>query len=78
MLNQPQTLIEEELSVKPVSRGIDRVGGVTFDDETLVADRGLIVPATFDGQPRPRSPHQRQGAPRGPGRRGAPGGRLGR
>jgi hypothetical protein len=32
--------------VKPVSRPIDRVG-VTFDDETLVADAGLIVPATL-------------------------------
>ncbi len=28
-----------------VSRGTDRIG-VTFDDPTLVADTGLIVPAT--------------------------------
>jgi hypothetical protein len=32
--------------VDRVSRGIDRVE-VTFDDETLVADAGLIVPATL-------------------------------
>jgi hypothetical protein len=32
--------------VKSVSRSIDRVE-VTFDDETLVADAGLIVPATL-------------------------------
>jgi hypothetical protein len=32
--------------VKPVSRSINRVE-VTFDDETLVADAGLIVPATL-------------------------------
>lgn len=32
--------------MSPVSRGIDRVG-VTFDDPSLVADAGLIVPATL-------------------------------
>lgn len=32
--------------MNPVSRGIDGVE-VTFDDETLVADAGLIVPATL-------------------------------
>jgi hypothetical protein len=32
--------------VKPVSRSIDRVEAI-FDDETLVADAGLIVPATL-------------------------------
>jgi hypothetical protein len=32
--------------VKRVSHGIDRVG-VSFDDETLVGDAGLIVPATL-------------------------------
>jgi hypothetical protein len=32
--------------VNAVSRGIDRVG-VTFDDPSLVADAGLIVPATL-------------------------------
>jgi hypothetical protein len=32
--------------VSPSSRGIDRVG-VTFDEPTLVADAGLIVPATL-------------------------------
>jgi hypothetical protein len=32
--------------VSPSSRGIDRVA-VTFDDPTLVADAGLIVPATL-------------------------------
>jgi hypothetical protein len=32
--------------VNAVSRGIDRVG-VTFDDPTLVADAGLLVPATL-------------------------------
>jgi hypothetical protein len=38
--------IEEALSVKPVSRAIDRIEA-TFDDETLVADAGLIAPATL-------------------------------
>jgi PII-like signaling protein len=37
---------KEALSVSAVSRGIDRIG-VTFDDPTLVADAGLIVPATL-------------------------------
>jgi Transposase DDE domain group 1 len=32
--------------VSAVSRGIDRIG-VTFDDPTLVADAGLIVPSTL-------------------------------
>jgi len=32
--------------VSPVSRGIDRIG-VTFDEPSLVADAGLIVPATL-------------------------------
>jgi hypothetical protein len=32
--------------VPRVSRAIDRIE-VTFDDETLVADAGLIVPATL-------------------------------
>ena len=32
--------------MKSVSRSIDRVA-VTFDDPTLVADAGLIVPATL-------------------------------
>lgn len=32
--------------MRSVSRGIDRIG-VTFDDPTLVADAGLIVPATL-------------------------------
>jgi hypothetical protein len=32
--------------VSPSSRGIDRVA-VTFDEPTLVADAGLIVPATL-------------------------------
>ena len=32
--------------MSPVSRGIDRIG-VTFDEPTLVADAGLIVPATL-------------------------------
>jgi len=32
--------------VKPVSRGIDRIA-VTFDEPSLVADAGLIVPATL-------------------------------
>jgi PII-like signaling protein len=32
--------------VSPVSRGIDRIA-VTFDEPTLVADAGLIVPATL-------------------------------
>ncbi len=36
---------KEALSVSPVSRGIDRIG-VTFDEPSLVADAGLIVPAT--------------------------------
>lgn len=36
----------EALSVSRVSRAIDRVE-VIFDDETLVADAGLIVPATL-------------------------------
>jgi hypothetical protein len=36
----------EALPVKSVSRSIDRVEA-TFDDETLVADAGLIVPATL-------------------------------
>ena len=31
--------------MKPVSRGIDRIA-VTFDEPSLVADAGLIVPAT--------------------------------
>jgi hypothetical protein len=38
--------IEETLPVKPVSHLIDRVEAI-FDDETLVADAGLIVPATL-------------------------------
>jgi Transposase DDE domain group 1 len=38
--------IEEALSVTPVSRAIDGIEA-TFDDETLVADAGLIVPATL-------------------------------
>jgi hypothetical protein len=38
--------IEEALPVNPVSHLIDRVEA-TFDDETLVADAGLIVPATL-------------------------------
>jgi Transposase DDE domain group 1 len=38
--------IEEALSVNPVSHLIERVEA-TFDDETLVADAGLIVPATL-------------------------------
>src|ERR671910_1596537 len=38
--------IEEALPVNPVSHLIDRVQA-TFDDETLVADAGLIVPATL-------------------------------
>jgi hypothetical protein len=37
---------QEALSVKEVSRKIDRVE-VTFDDQTLVADAGLLVPATL-------------------------------
>ena len=32
--------------MSPVSRGIDRIG-VTFDEPSLVADAGLIVPATL-------------------------------
>jgi Transposase DDE domain group 1 len=36
----------EALPVNGVSRAIDRIE-VTFDDETLVADAGLIVPATL-------------------------------
>jgi hypothetical protein len=43
----PVTLPSREaLPVKPVSRSIDRVEA-TFNDETLVADAGLIVPATL-------------------------------
>jgi hypothetical protein len=38
--------IEEALPVNPVSHPIDRVEAI-FDDETLVADAGLIVPATL-------------------------------
>lgn len=38
--------IEGAHSVNPVSLVIDRVDA-TFDDETLVADAGLIVPATL-------------------------------
>lgn len=34
------------LTVSGVSRGIDRIE-FTFDDETLLADAGLIVPATL-------------------------------
>ena len=37
---------QEALSVTAVSRTIDRVE-VTFDDPSLVADAGLIVPATL-------------------------------
>ena len=37
---------EEALPVSAVSRGIDRIE-VTFDEPTLVADAGLIVPATL-------------------------------
>jgi hypothetical protein len=36
----------EALPVKPVSRSIDRVEA-SFDDETLVADAGLLLPATL-------------------------------
>lgn len=46
MLTPLFTQTEEALSVSPSSRGIDRVG-VTFDEPTLVADAGLIVPATL-------------------------------
>jgi hypothetical protein len=43
----PVTLPSREaLPAKSVSRSIDRVEA-TFDDETLVADAGLIVPATL-------------------------------
>jgi hypothetical protein len=38
--------IEEALSVKPVSRAIDGIEA-TFDDDTLIADAGLLVPATL-------------------------------
>jgi hypothetical protein len=37
---------EEALPVKAVSRGLDRVA-VTFDDPCLVADAGLLLPATL-------------------------------
>jgi len=37
---------KEALPVSAVSRALDRIE-VTFDDETLVADAGLIVPATL-------------------------------
>jgi hypothetical protein len=40
------TLIEEALPVTPVSQVIERVEA-TFDDDTLVGDAGLIVPATL-------------------------------
>jgi hypothetical protein len=44
---------EEALSVSPSSRTIDRLE-VTFDNPTLVADAGLVVPVTlmWDGVPR--------------------------
>jgi hypothetical protein len=38
--------IKEALSVKPVSRGIDRIT-VTFDDPNLVANAGLLLIATL-------------------------------
>jgi hypothetical protein len=41
---------QESLSVSPVSRTIDRVG-VTFDDPTLVADAGLVLPSTLIVRP---------------------------
>ncbi len=39
-------LPQEALSVRSVSHSIDRVGTM-FDDPSLVADAGLIVPATL-------------------------------
>ena len=46
------------LSVKPVSRGIDRIA-VTFDDPNLVANAGLLLVATVVRQARPRGSVQR-------------------
>jgi Transposase DDE domain group 1 len=46
VLDAASALCQEALSVKSVSRSIGRVEA-TFDDETLVADAGLIVPATL-------------------------------
>jgi len=40
------THAKEALSVKPVSRGIDRIA-VTFDDPNLVANAGLLLIATL-------------------------------
>ena len=37
---------KEALSVRPVSRGIDRIG-VTFDEPNLVANAGLLLVATL-------------------------------
>jgi hypothetical protein len=44
--SRPFKRVEEALSVREVSHDLDRVE-VVFDDETLVADAGLIVPATL-------------------------------
>jgi Transposase DDE domain group 1 len=44
--SQPFSPVEEALSVREVSHDLDRVE-VVFDDETLVADAGLIVAGTL-------------------------------
>ena len=62
-----------------VSHAIDHID-VTFDDETLVADAGLIVPATLMVPPRSGGADRLDGAARRPGRRrpaGAQGAHVG-